>query len=357
MDITPLTEEYTPKTLVHRGEQIKDIENEILTFKRIGVCSNLLIDGTSGSGKTVTIKYLIKKYPEQIQYHNAVELDSSILNLLNEISDKSGTTIYSALTKVFDTLSQKRIILVIDEIHKFRNIEKLWNLLNGIYRRTSIPSFVIPTRKQFVNTMPEDAKLTLLYQHVLFPAYTADEIRDILKQRLELSGASFEDDGILSAIAYRTYHLGARTAINVLRTLVCDEIKKPTPAMLDGIIHRFDAESLKTTICRMDKIEQNLMFIMADLMVTQHGRPVHTGLVTERYVEGFGTLARETISRKITNLVEYGYLTPVGGQRTAKRDGPGITRRLSMDILTAYQIQKIHDELLTAIPQKKLEVK
>ena len=58
---------YIPEELLHRDEQIKDLADTLSKALNGGVPSNILISGNTGTGKTVTAKYVNNVLEQKIQ--------------------------------------------------------------------------------------------------------------------------------------------------------------------------------------------------------------------------------------------------------------------------------------------------
>ena len=69
-------------------------------------------------------------------------------------------------------------VLIIDEVNNLkddREVFQLFGHLNTIYRETRVPIIVITNNRNIRNMMPDDARKTLLFEIIEFPAYKADE--------------------------------------------------------------------------------------------------------------------------------------------------------------------------------------
>ena len=57
--IIELSDDYIPEKILHRDSQIKEIKKIFKNFKKLGMGTNLVILGVTGSGKTCLIKKII----------------------------------------------------------------------------------------------------------------------------------------------------------------------------------------------------------------------------------------------------------------------------------------------------------
>lgn len=178
-----LTDYYQPDALIHREKQIEEIEKVFDNFQKFGVGTNKLIIGSSGTGKTATIKYLMNKRNSCIYLSAHQEKTSN--RILRQFCPKNILTIDKVLKYIIEHLKQNPKILIIDEINKVNRIYELFDDLNSIYRETQIPIILITNRRDLIDKMPDDAKKTLFFTRVEFNPYDSNQMYDILKNRLD----------------------------------------------------------------------------------------------------------------------------------------------------------------------------
>lgn len=323
-DYRILQEWYTPPSLPARDKEIEEIQQQIDLFLKNSMCNNLLLDGVSGSGKTVTLKYLRERFSDAIFYTNAQRAQNSLLTVLNEISDETAHSYHRALHNTVAYLHKQRRILIIDEIDKITNQQKLWHCLNEIYRETDNPMIIVTNKKQFVNTLPYDARNTLLFSNILFPAYNAEELVQIALQRIKLCDYNFKDnEKVTHMIAKVSYDYGARMAIRLLRNLILNDIKDPSFEAIQKAKEEIDGELTADTIKRMTNTEKEVLCLIADIIHNEKKTYLTTGFL----IDALPNLSRVWISQIINSLEDYDYITT---EKMPLR-GRGRTRRIMMD--------------------------
>ena len=80
-------------------------------------------------------------------------------------------------------------VIVIDEINKLKNgfeIKDLFDNLNTIHKGTGCPIILITNTRGIIGLMARDAQLTLMFEKVEFKPYAADQLQDILNDRISL---------------------------------------------------------------------------------------------------------------------------------------------------------------------------
>ena len=65
IDRDVLRHDYVPKTLPHREEQIRCLAMIVAPLLRMARCSNVFIYGTTGTGKTASVKYVLNRLTQK----------------------------------------------------------------------------------------------------------------------------------------------------------------------------------------------------------------------------------------------------------------------------------------------------
>lgn len=353
-NLAVLLEAYVPDELPGRQNELDEIKKEIQIFKKNNLCSNILLDGVTGSGKSVTVQWLEKKYSDIIFYTNGRDLGGNVLGLLALIGDKRATTYergyYNAVHKLNeDAKKGKRQIIIIDEINLFTRQDKLAQAMRHIWDKTATPIFAVTNKKFYTSTLPEDIQKTLLFRQIRFEAYTAPELVEILSKRIEMSGYKFKNpDEVARIIAKASFDYGARMAIDLLRSITLEEKKKITSTDLKDLQKRIDRETLDQAIMRMSHTERETLFLIAEQINNNGITSVNTGWVNEYHPSG---LSPVWISQIITTLEDdYGYINT---EKIAVK-GRGRTRRISMSKPMASQICEMHGRAMLSNPQTTL---
>jgi cell division control protein 6 len=235
-----LEQEFIPKELPHRRNQIEEIVKHISPALKGERPQNLLIYGKTGVGKTAVMSNVGEQVPKEILWVNLncyiikseYSLLATIHNQLVKDAEKVPHTGWSK-EKLYDVLKehlkekQQPIILVLDELDKLvlckdnrgnDFLYKIFALNEDIKPGISIIGITNYTR---INENLEDRTKNRLNEDSLtFPPYNALQLTDILQQRAEtaLKKGSFEEGVITLCAAYAAQRSGdARTALRFLR--------------------------------------------------------------------------------------------------------------------------------------------
>ena len=240
IDPIVLNNDYIPKYLPFREKQISSIGQSLALILKGNKSSNLLLYGKTGTGKTVVTRYITEKLIERVNNINLIVAYSNtrisntgyriLLDLANAINldiPFTGLSIGEVLKRLSDHISKEKyfIILILDEIDYFiKNHGD--NLLYDLTRSNENlhPGFLsiigISNDLNFKEYLNPRVLSSLGEEEIVFPPYTAIEIKSILEKRADIA---FENGAIsqaaislCSALA-GSEHGDARRAVDLLR--------------------------------------------------------------------------------------------------------------------------------------------
>lgn len=303
--ITELTEYYEPEKILHRKEQIKEIDNAFKNFKKFGISSNLLIQGVTGSGKTTIVTKVIKdntnENSEDFIFISGAETQTSF-KTLRAIFDLNFSTIERVLTEGVKKLKVHPKIIIIDEVNKIRDCNNLFNNLNTIYRGVQCPIILITNKRTIVDSMPDDARLTLLFDKVNFPAYNSFEIKDIIKDRIKRikTKIKFPEGALAKICAFSGRQGSARIALMI--TMKCILANDYSFKHIDKIAKNLEKEDWRIFIKGLTPSEKR--FLEALLNISNSKQFMRHSDLTMRLKD----LSPSRISQLVTSFEDYGIL-------------------------------------------------
>lgn len=274
---------YTPKELFHRDSQINMIRDILAPSVKLERPSNIFIYGKTGTGKTVTVKYVTNELmnfcqendlPVKVFYLNCKlkRVADTEYRLIAQLAREFGENIpvtglpTDEVYKIFlSTIKDKKqlLILILDEIDqlvKKAGDEILYTLtrINSELNDAMISIIGISNDVTFSNDIDPRVKSSLSEEELLFPPYNALQIKDILNERAKKSIIMNKiKPGVIekcSALAARE-HGDARRALELLR--VSGEIAERKNEDSINLSHVDEAEH---------KIERDKIF---DIVLTQ----------------------------------------------------------------------------------------
>lgn len=216
--IIQLMDEYIPKEVLHRQEEINEIRQIFSNFEKLGMGSNTAILGVTGSGKTTIIKTVREEFRDSCMYINCAETQTPF-KTLQAICQKKVKTQSAVLQACIEYIRESPKILILDELDKVGNLVKLMNDINTIYRKTGIPIIVVTLKRNLIESMPSDVKKTLLFDKITLRAYNQPELKDIFKSRLRDISVQLPefDEGTINFICAMSARQGsARVLLNIM---------------------------------------------------------------------------------------------------------------------------------------------
>lgn len=302
-----LRSDYIPSKLPFREKQIISIGEALSPLLHGSKCSNLLIYGKTGTGKTAVVKYVLMRLEEKASkqglkvkftYSNS-RIAGTEYRILSDMALSIGLTIPFtglAISEVLGRIKQAinsselKVIFVMDEIDFLvRNYgdDLLYELTraNEQLPRGYLSIIGISNDLKFKEFLDPRVLSSLSEEEIVFPPYTAEELRVILYERAKM--AFFEDSvteaaiNLCAALA-GSEHGDARRALDLLR--VSGEV-----AEREGAI-RVEEKHVRIAV---QKIEQDRMIealrslpLHAKLLlwsIVSLGEANSTGEVYDRY--------------------------------------------------------------------------
>lgn len=308
-----LLSSFIPESVLFRESQIQEVANILAPALRGERPSNIFIYGKTGTGKTVSIKNITQTMQE-ISENNNLTLKSIYINcklkrvadteyrliaqLIKEFGEKVASTglptdeVYNIFYSLID--KEKRLVLLvldeIDQLTKKIGDDILYNLtrINSELKNAQICLVGISNNLIFSDSLDPRVRSSLGVEEIIFPAYNALQIQDILRSRSKLA---FNEGSVglgviekCSAYAARE-HGDARRAIDLLR--VAGEIAERSGSKVVEISHLDAAEtkveSDKIISSAISQPRQFQMVLYSILMMCGEKTTFFTGEIYDIY--------------------------------------------------------------------------
>lgn len=359
-----LQSSYTPETVPHRDNEIKQIANILAPSLKLERPSNLFIYGKTGTGKTLTVKYVTKtlseaakekKIPLRIIYLNCKlkKIADTEYRLVAQIAREFGKAIPSTglptdeVYKIFfNVLDKERqvVLLVLDEIDqliKKTGDEILYNLtrINEDLKNSQISLVGISNDLMFAETLDPRVKSSLSEEELVFPPYNALQIQDILRQRAK---NAFKEgvlaEGVVekcSAYAAKE-HGDARRALELLR--VAGEIaeRKDDDKIILAHIDEADKKIEHDKVLDMVKTQPKQFQATLYAIITIKPKTrnfIFTGEVYEVYKNiCYKTALTPLTQRRISDILGEFDMLGIINARVISKGRHGRTREISLAI-------------------------
>ena len=292
-----LQSNYTPDTIPHRDNQIKQVAAIMAPALRTERPSNLFIYGKTGTGKTISIQYVCSQILERAERQNVPIIIEYVNCKLKKVADteyrilaelirKLGENvpatglptdqIYQKFVEIIDKRKQL-VVIVLDEIDqavKKISDEFLYNLtrLNSELTKSQISIIGISNDLVFLDNLDPRVRSSLGEEELVFPPYNAIQLQDILRER---ANASFKENTIEEGViekcaAYAAREHGdARRALDLLRIagelVERDEKKKVTVDYIDKANEKIEKDKILDIVATQPKQFQLTLLAIINL--------------------------------------------------------------------------------------------
>lgn len=369
---------FTPETIPYRDKQINQIAQILAPSLRIEKPSNIFIYGKTGTGKTVSIKFItnkIKKLAEQkkislkIFYINCKlkKIADTEYRLAAQLVREFGTDvpstglpteeIYKILFKLIDQKKQILIIILdeIDQLIKKTGDEILYNFtrINSTLKNAQVSLIGISNNLFFREYLDPRVISSLSEEEILFPPYNAVQIQEILKQRAKQAfRKNTIEPGVIEKCAAYTAreHGDARRALELLR--ISGELAERQGSQtikidnIDEAEEKIEHDRVLDIIKSQPKQQQATLY-SAMLLQQQKQKMIFTGEIYELYKKicpktGLRPLTQRRISDIIAELDMLGIINT----KVISKGRYGRTREISLAITdsTSQKIKQILEQ-------------
>lgn len=281
--------EYVPKKLPFRDAQIAEIAHALKPALRGGKPQNLFICGKSGTGKTVTAKYVLRELEEYTSKAKGIYINCFEFNTRNAILNKiclslgravprRGIATDEVYAELLNALKRASVvpIVVLDEVDQLASNKTISSLLYDLLRIVEhqdahIGIIMISNNTELLAMLDSRVRSSLLSREIVFEPYTPVQLKEILKERAK--HAFFEhvldNDVINVAAAHAAKHNGdARIAIESLliagRIAERENAKKVMLAHLRKAFEQIKPRALQKAAPFLDEHEKKILTILCD---------------------------------------------------------------------------------------------
>ncbi len=384
LDKGALQASYMPGEIQHRDDQIEQIAGILAPVLKLDVPSNLFIYGKTGTGKTLTVKYISdqmlslakeKKLPVEILYLNCKlkKIADTEYRLIAELARHFGKAIpatglptdevYNIFYKAVDE-KKRNIIIVLDEIDEL--IRKTGNDL--IYNLTRINTSLVNSKVSligisnvltFVNVLDPRVKSSLSEEEIVFPPYNAIQIQNILRSRVENAFVeNVVESGVVekcAAYAARD-HGDARRALELMRVAgELAERKNQKTVMIENIDDaedKIEKDRVLEIIKSQPKQFQITLYAIMKHKPKNSKDKIFTGDIYDKYKDICSRVGlRPLTQRRVSDIIAEFDMLGIINCRVLSKGRYGRTREITPSIPESMEIKALE------ILEEDLEIK
>ncbi len=367
-DKKALQQNYTPRNVPYRSEQIQQIASILAPALRMEKPSNIFIYGKTGTGKTLITKHVAHDIIH-IAKENHINLKIFYLNcklkrvadteyrLIAQLARDFGENVPATglptdeIYKIFiKGLDDKKLLLLIilDEIDQL--VKKigdgiLYNLtrLNSELKNSEISIIGISNDLMFADHIDPRVKSSLSEEECVFPPYNAVQLQKILWQRAKLAfHEGVIGDGVIekcAAYAARE-HGDARRALELLR--VAGELAERSgdQAIAEKYIDKAEEKierdkvyDIIVTQPKQFKLSLLSIFTLCGAQATEEKSHIFTGDVYEIYKNLCVTCGIKPLTqRRLSDIVGELDMLGIINAKVVNKGRYGRTREISLAI-------------------------
>ncbi len=229
--------EFVPERLPFRDTQIDEIALALKPVLRGQRPQNLFVFGPSGTGKTVTVKYVLRELEEFSDrakglYLNCFEFNtrqailSKACNFLGVPVPRRGIATDEVYSELLSALKRSDFtpVIVLDELDQLLSggiaSNVLYDLLRVVeFQKSRLGIVIISNEESLVSKLDSRVRSSLLHSPVEFAPYTPQQLKEILRERAKyaFNESVLGKDVINVAAAHAAKNKGdARLAIESL---------------------------------------------------------------------------------------------------------------------------------------------
>lgn len=237
---------YSPNAILHRTDQTETLASILGPVLRGERASNIFLYGRTGTGKTLSARYIGGKIEAKSRelgngdlkflYVNCkskkvsdteYRIIAELIRLLGESVPSTGLPTEAVYSRFIDLIESKKqiIVLVLDEIDQAvkkisDNFIYTLTRINSELRNAQISLIGISNSLTFMENLDPRVRSSLGEEEITFPPYNALQLKDILNERANIAFREgvLEEGVIEKCAAYAAREHGdARRALDLLR--------------------------------------------------------------------------------------------------------------------------------------------
>ncbi len=328
LDERYLYPEYIPDSLTYREKEVDSLVYCFEPILKARKPMNVFVAGPTGVGKTVSLKFVLKQledYSDRAKsiYLNCFEFNSrsailnAIANFVGAALPRRGLATDEIFSKMLESMKKCGFtpIVILDEVDQLLISESgsklLYDLLRIVeYEKQRIGIAMISNDLSLTSKFDSRVKSSFAEQTVIFDSYSPQQLKAILKSRVDLAfvkdSVSSEVIGLASAHAAK---MGgdARIAIESLlsagRIAEKENSKEVTLEHMYKAFEFVDSASLLKGISHLSVDEKILLRIIAE------NKNVNSGKIYEIYSSKKGELKERRLRDVLVLLEKKNYIS------------------------------------------------
>jgi archaeal cell division control protein 6 len=379
-----LQSNYSPEIILHRSAQVEAIASILGPTLNGERASNLFLYGKTGTGKTLSARYVGDKLESKIKEAGKANLIFLYINckskkvsdteyriiaeLISLMGGKVPTTglptdaVYSKFINMIDSKKQI-IVIVLDEIDQAvkkisDNFIYTLTRMNSELKNAQISLIGISNSLTFLEHLDPRVRSSLGEEEIIFPPYNALQLRDILTERAKHAFVenALEEGVIAKCAAYAAREHGdARRALDLLRVAgeiaVREGSTKIALAHIDTANQKIERDKMLDIIESEPTQFQLVLYSIMNLDKDKNYETVFTGDVYNIYQDVCQKTKNEILTqRRVSDIIAEFDMLGIINARVISKGRQGRTREIKLAL--SPNIKEKANEIL----QKSLDL-
>ncbi len=355
-----LQSSYLPDVLPHRENHIKHLAQILAPSLRLENPSNVFLYGRPGTGKTAVVQYVgsqlqkiaqDKNIPVKFLYVNSglkkiadteYRLYAYLCRRMGDFIPDTGIPTSSVFDRMIKALDSKPAvyILALDEIdvliEKSPNTIYTLSRINSELKNSKLSIIGITNDLSIMSHLDAKTKSSLSEEEIIFSPYNANQIKDILQDRSNISfspGAINDSVILLCAASAAKNHGDVRRAIELLR--ISAEIaereasNKVLRKHVEVAIGKFNTDQIISFVKTLPEHQKNVLKAIIEL-----DKPVvYTREIYNKYIENVSKIGAKGLTmRRVLDILGEFESSGVVGTSVISRGRYGRTKVVELKI-------------------------
>jgi len=277
-----LSTEYLPELLPHRENQIKRLANNILPASEGRNPQNTFIFGPPGIGKTASARFVFREFEDYSEvrtiyincwdYRTLIAILTKIVIEFGSFAHRKGVSKDESLERTIEILNKKNmgVVACLDEVDQLilNDKESLYNLLRmNQYVKIPFGLIFISNDPHVFSKVDPRIKSSLNIEEIEFRPYSLEEMKDILKERVNL-GIWTVEEGVVLLCANHAIQNGGDVRIGldclmkagrIAESKNCDKIKIEHVKEILGSVKPVKPKILRERLNEDEKVILNIV--------------------------------------------------------------------------------------------------
>lgn len=264
---------YLPTKPVMR-EELRPVVDGLLRYLSTGIPNNLLIVGSRGSGKTLSVRYLkqiLQPKGLNFLYVNCRIQNTSYKILAHLLEVRARGLSFDELATRFGDLHQRKTVVILDEVDLLSDRDKNKDILYFLSRADAgYMTLLLSNSQKWIANLDESVQSSLQPELIYFRPYSVQEIFQILKERADVA-LKLASKSVLNEIAALTAKMTDSDVRIAIKTLYYSAVEPGTP-----VSKNFQRARRDVVIDMVKNLsDKNLLILKAGVGKERHVKDVY----------------------------------------------------------------------------------